>query len=136
MLSPNDCICCPRCAGDSPRFLSAWATPAGAALPSRAGSGPTRHAGSSRPSGEPSSSTHIPGSPTTLYCAGARVIAQYRVTVLIEGLGLGLTLLSYEDGLDFGFTADRELMPDVCYLMPEMQAELEALAKEFGVANA
>ena len=78
--------------------------------------------------------SNIPGSPTTLYCAGARV-SQHPVNVLIEGLGLSLTLLSYEDHLDFGFAADRELMPDVWDRVPEMHAELDALAKEFRVAN-
>ena len=27
--------------------------------------------------------------------------------------GLSITLLSYEDRIDFGLTADRELLPDV-----------------------
>jgi diacylglycerol O-acyltransferase / wax synthase len=77
--------------------------------------------------------SNIPGSPTPLYCAGARVLSQHPVNVLIEGLGLSLTLLSYQADLDFGFTADRELVPDVWELVPEMRAELDALAAEFGV---
>ncbi|HEY5855419.1 MAG TPA: WS/DGAT domain-containing protein [Aldersonia sp.] len=78
----------------------------------------------------------IPGSPTPLYCAGARVVSQHPVNVLIDGLGLSLTLLSYEDHLDFGLTADRALVPDVWHLETDMRAELDTLAKEFGVENA
>ncbi|WP_202399134.1 wax ester/triacylglycerol synthase domain-containing protein [Gordonia mangrovi] len=79
--------------------------------------------------------SNIPGSPKPLYCAGARVVSQHPVNVLIEGVGLSLTLLSYEDQLDFAFTADRELVPDVWQLVAEMRTELDLLAKEVGVAD-
>ncbi|GAB88746.1 WS/DGAT/MGAT family O-acyltransferase [Gordonia rhizosphera] len=79
--------------------------------------------------------SNIPGSPVPLYLAGAAVVSQHPVNVLLDGVGLSLTLLSYQDRLDFGFTADRELMPDVWQLVPELQAELVALAKEFDVST-
>lgn len=79
--------------------------------------------------------SNIPGSPAPLYLGGAEVVSQHPVNVLLDGVGLSLTLLSYQDRLDFGFTADRELMPDVWQLVPEMKAELEALAKEFDVTT-
>jgi diacylglycerol O-acyltransferase len=79
--------------------------------------------------------SNIPGSPTALSCAGARVLSQHPVNVLLDGVGLSITLLSYHDRLDFGLTADRELLPDVWCLALEMQQELETLAAEFGVCR-
>jgi diacylglycerol O-acyltransferase len=77
--------------------------------------------------------SNIPGSPAPLYCAGARVLSQHPVNVLLDGLGLSITLLSYEDRLDFGLTADRELLPDVWHLADEMAQELHTLAAEVEV---
>ena len=51
-------------------------------------------------------------------------MSQHPVTVLLDGVGLSITLLSYEDNLDFGLTADRELLADVWDLADEMRAEL------------
>ncbi|WP_094357062.1 WS/DGAT/MGAT family O-acyltransferase [Mycobacterium marinum] len=79
--------------------------------------------------------SNIPGSPDPLYCAGARVVSQHPVNVLLDGMGLSITLLSYQDRLDFGLTADRELLPDVWHLADELAAELSALAAEVGAAR-
>ena len=56
------------------------------------------------------------------------MVSQHPVNVLIEGLGLSITLLSYQDRLDFGLTADRELVPDVWDLKDDLEAELAELA--------
>ena len=73
--------------------------------------------------------SNIPGSRTPLYCGGANVVSQYPVNVLVDGVGISITLLSYESRLDFGITADRELAPDVWTLRNEMLDELDALAR-------
>lgn len=78
--------------------------------------------------------SNLPGSRTPLYCAGARVVAQHPVNVLMDGLPISLTLLSYEDNLDFGITADRDLVPDVWHLKDDLEAELAELAAAVGVA--
>ena len=79
--------------------------------------------------------SNIPGSPNPLFCAGARVVSQHPVNVLIEGLGLSLTLLSYMDQLDFSLTADRELVPDVWDLKNDLEAELAELAHIVGATR-
>ena len=43
------------------------------------------------------------------------------------GIGLNITVLSYEDRLDFAIVADREMVPDAWPLMESLAAELEAL---------
>lgn len=62
-----------------------------------------------------------------------RRFAQHPVNVLMDGLGLSVTVLSYEDRPDFGLTANRALMPDVCCLADELVEELRTVAAEFGI---
>ena len=38
----------------------------------------------------------------------------------MDGAGLNVTVLSYKDSLDFGFMADRNLVPDVLDPSPIM----------------
>lgn len=80
--------------------------------------------------------SNLPGSRTPLYCAGARVVSQHPVNVLMDGLAISLTLLSYEDNLDFGITADRDLVPDAWHLKDDLAAELAELAAAVGVTAA
>ena len=49
------------------------------------------------------------------------------MSALIDGQGLNMTVQSYNGNLDFGFIADRELVPDVWVLtdlLHESMAEL------------
>jgi len=71
--------------------------------------------------------SNVPGPQIPLYCAGARLIAQYPVSVITDGMGLNITVMSYLGDLDVGIVADREQMPDVDRLIPWMQEELDAL---------
>src|SRR3954471_1134754 len=61
--------------------------------------------------------SNVPGPQFPLYCAGARLVANYPVSVITDGLGLNITVMSYCGSLDFGIIADREQMPDVGKLM-------------------
>jgi len=61
--------------------------------------------------------SNVPGPQFPLYCAGARLVANYPVSVITDGLGLNITVMSYCGSLDFGIIADREQMPDVGRLL-------------------
>ncbi len=60
--------------------------------------------------------SNVPGSPVPLYCAGARLEANYPLSVITDGMGLNLTIISYRDRIDFGIIGDREEVPDVWFL--------------------
>ncbi len=64
--------------------------------------------------------SNVPGSPVPLYCAGARLEANYPLSVITDGMGLNLTILSYRDRIDFGIVGDREEVPDVWFLAQEV----------------
>lgn len=56
--------------------------------------------------------SNVPGPPVALYCAGAKVLALYPVSIAAHGAALNITVQSYMDGLNFGLTADRRAVPD------------------------
>jgi diacylglycerol O-acyltransferase len=70
--------------------------------------------------------SNVPGAQFPLYLAGARLVANYPVSVITDGMGLNITVMSYCGNLDFGIVADREQMPDVARLIGWLQ---EALAE-------
>lgn len=55
----------------------------------------------------------LPATATPLYLAGARMTANYPASIVVHGLGLNVTVQSYDQSLDFGLTADAKAMPDV-----------------------
>ena len=71
--------------------------------------------------------SNVPGPPFPLYCAGARLEAIYPVSVVTDGMGLNITVMSYCGTLHFGIVADREMMPDVQDLIGWLGEELTLL---------
>jgi WS/DGAT/MGAT family acyltransferase len=61
--------------------------------------------------------SNVPGPQFPLYLAGARLIANYPVSVITDGMGLNITVMSYMGSLDFGLVADRDQMPDLWKVM-------------------
>ena len=52
--------------------------------------------------------SNIPGPNFPLYGAGARLVGEYPVSAIADGIGLNITVMSYMGDLDFGIVADRE----------------------------
>lgn len=71
--------------------------------------------------------SNVPGSPVPLYFCGARLEANYPLSVITDGMGLNLTILSYQDRIDFGIVGDREEVPDVWFLAEEVDHAFQEL---------
>jgi WS/DGAT/MGAT family acyltransferase len=71
--------------------------------------------------------SNVPGPQVPIYCAGARLEANYPVSVITDGMGLNITVMSYCGHLDFGIVADREQMRDVWKLMQWLRESLAEL---------
>jgi diacylglycerol O-acyltransferase len=71
--------------------------------------------------------SNVPGPPVPLYCAGAKVLHEYPISAIADGMGLNITVLSYLGNMDFGIVADREQMPDAWPLAENIRDELETL---------
>ena len=73
--------------------------------------------------------SNVPGPRTPLFCAGAKLEANYPVSVVVDGVGLNITVMSYLDHLDFGIVADRDQIDDVWSLMDGMRHSLDELTE-------
>jgi len=71
--------------------------------------------------------SNVPGPQVPLYLAGARLEANYPVSVITDGMGLNITVMSYCGHLDFGIVADRDQMPDVWELIGWLGEALDEL---------
>ena len=75
--------------------------------------------------------SNVPGPNHPLYSAGAELKHFYPVSTISDGIGLNLTVQSYNGQLDFGFVGDRDLVPDLWILVDllhDAMKELHALA--------
>ena len=56
--------------------------------------------------------SNVPGPPIPLYMGGAELQNNYPISVITDGAGLNITVLSYRGSMDFGVIADPDQMPD------------------------
>jgi hypothetical protein len=71
----------------------------------------------------------VPGPQFPLYSAGAMLRGIYPLSAIADGVGLNMTLMSYNGHLDFGFLACREFAPDIWHMIDELAEELQTLVK-------
>jgi WS/DGAT/MGAT family acyltransferase len=66
--------------------------------------------------------SNVPGPQVPLYLAGAELKAYYPVSIVAHGLGLNVTIVSYQGSLDFGLVAAKDAMPDLRRFARHLQA--------------
>jgi len=71
--------------------------------------------------------SNVPGPRSPLFLAGAKLEAHYPVSVVVDGVGLNITVMSYLDHLDFGIVADRDQIDDLWTLLDGLAHALEEL---------
>jgi diacylglycerol O-acyltransferase / wax synthase len=71
--------------------------------------------------------TNVPGPQFPLYAAGARMLETYPVHPLLPGHALAIGVTSYDGGVFYGITADRDLLPDADLLGQCLTEALEEL---------
>jgi WS/DGAT/MGAT family acyltransferase len=77
--------------------------------------------------------TNVPGPQFPLYMLGARLLALVPQVVLLENVGLGVALLSYDGRIHWGFTADYDLVPDLPLFLEAIVDSFTELADVAGV---
>jgi diacylglycerol O-acyltransferase len=77
--------------------------------------------------------SNVPGPQIPIYMAGGRLVANYPVSVITDGMGLNITVMSYLGSLDVGILADRDQMPDLWKLTDWMREALEELRGVFAL---
>ncbi len=71
--------------------------------------------------------SNVPGPNVQLYYAGARLLAYYPVSAVLDGQGLNITVMSYRGSLFFGLVSCRELVPDLDVMAGFLHEELATL---------
>jgi diacylglycerol O-acyltransferase len=77
--------------------------------------------------------SNVPGPPIPLYISGARVTGIYPCSIIMEGMGINCTVISYMDRIDFGFHVDPMLVPDPWLLSQGIAPALAELKKASGL---
>ncbi len=82
--------------------------------------------------------SNVPGLPMTLYMAGARMLHYYPVSIPYHGMGLNITVQSYDGKLEFGITACRRVLSqeESHELIRHLRATLEDIRALDSVAEA
>ena len=80
--------------------------------------------------------SNVPGPQFPLYSAGALMLGNYPLSAITDGLGLNITVMSYNGRLDFGLLACREMVPDIWQLLEYHEESLEELKTLAGVGVA
>jgi diacylglycerol O-acyltransferase len=77
--------------------------------------------------------TNVPGPQFPLYLQGALLESVYPQVPLMEGLGLGIALMSYNGTICWGFNANPDVMPDLSSFVKFVQGARDRIAKLAGV---
>ncbi len=77
--------------------------------------------------------SNVPGPQFPLYSAGALMLGNYPVSAITDGVGLNMTVMSYNGKLDFGLIACREMVPDIWRLVDHLEQSLEEMKMLAGV---
>jgi diacylglycerol O-acyltransferase / wax synthase len=73
--------------------------------------------------------SNVPGPRSSLYCAGAELLANYPVSVIVDGVGLNITVVSYKNRVDFGIVGDREQIDDAWAFLDGAARALDQLSE-------
>lgn len=77
--------------------------------------------------------SNVPGPPMDLYLGGARLTGIFSASVLLDQVGLNITLFTFGDRVDFGLHVDPDLIGDPWLIAAAMQSELTALRRAAGL---
>lgn len=77
--------------------------------------------------------SNVPGPKKHLYWNGAKLDGMYPVSIPLDRIALNITLVSYVDQLEFGFTACRRTLPSMQRLLDYVDTGLEELEIAYGM---
>ena len=77
--------------------------------------------------------SNVPGPPIPLYSCGAQISGIFPSSVIVDGMGVNCTVISYMDRLDFGFHVDPDLVPDPWAISEAVPAALAELMEASGL---
>ena len=79
--------------------------------------------------------SNVPGIRETMYWNGARMDGSYPVSIVTDGLAMNITLVTYDQNVDFGIAACRRSVPQVQRFIDYMENALQALEDAAGLSS-
>lgn len=79
--------------------------------------------------------TNVPGPQFPLYLLGSPMVESFPLVPLFRHQGVGIALLSYDGQLCWGFSADRDIVPDLHDLVEKVRGSFEELARLAGLPD-
>jgi WS/DGAT/MGAT family acyltransferase len=79
--------------------------------------------------------SNVPGPPMDLYLAGAKLTGIYSASVLLDCMGLNITLFSFGERVDFGLHVDPDLVDEPWEIADALPKELAALTDAAGLGR-
>jgi WS/DGAT/MGAT family acyltransferase len=73
--------------------------------------------------------SNVPGISRPVYMRGARMIAEYPMSIVTNGMALNMTVMGIEDALDFGLVACARAVPDLDALRDALSESFRELEK-------
>jgi len=73
--------------------------------------------------------SNVPGIPHPAYMRGARMVAEYPMSIVTNGAALNITVMGVEDALDFGLVACARAVPDLDTLRDALVESFRELEK-------
>jgi WS/DGAT/MGAT family acyltransferase len=73
--------------------------------------------------------TNVPGPQFPLYLQGARMLEIYPQVPLLEGIGIGIALASYDGFVHWGFNSDPDIAPDADVFVDRIRASYRRIAE-------
>jgi WS/DGAT/MGAT family acyltransferase len=80
--------------------------------------------------------TNVPGPQVPMYLLGSRLLEAYPHVPLVDGLALGIALLSYDGRIGWGFNADYDAVPDLADFVEDIREAFRALREAAGALAA
>jgi WS/DGAT/MGAT family acyltransferase len=77
--------------------------------------------------------TNVPGPQFPLYTLGAKLVSMFPQVPLLDNVGIGIALFSYDGTLCWGFNADFELIPDIDEFRRAIERSLARVTKAAGL---
>ena len=77
--------------------------------------------------------SNVPGIQETMYWNGARMDGSYPASIVMDGMALNITLVTYDKNVDFGITACRHSIPQAQRLIDYMEQSLVELEDAAGL---
>lgn len=79
--------------------------------------------------------SNVPGPRETMYWNGARLEGIYPASIVTDGCALNITLVTYDQNVDFGITACRRSLPQVQRFIDYLEQSLVELEHAAGLAK-